>query len=155
MARKGEIIEVEPRSCLVHGIDVLESTGEHKYRIRVRCGKGVYIRTLCHDIGAALGCGGCMSALRRTAIGAFSVENAITISEAQRLADQAQWISYGPARKSSAGLVGLYHDGETEMAPHMPTNPENMKNALGSSFDFWVDHETELTERFNAWLAGG
>ncbi|SDL42354.1 ABC transporter substrate-binding protein [Paracoccus chinensis] len=74
-------------------------------------------------------------------------------TDTQRLADQAKWISYGPARKSSAGLVGLYHDGKTEMAPNMPTSPENMKNALGSSYDFWVDHEAELTERFNAWLS--
>ncbi len=74
-------------------------------------------------------------------------------TDTQRLADQAKWISYGPARKSSAGLVGLYQNGKTEMAPNMPTSPENMKNALGSSYDFWVDHETELTERFNAWLS--
>lgn len=71
----------------------------------------------------------------------------------QRLADQAKWISYGPARKSSAPLVGLYQDGKTEMAPNMPTNPDNMKNALGSSYDFWADHEAELSERFSAWLA--
>lgn len=73
-------------------------------------------------------------------------------TDTQRLADQAKWISYGPARKSSAGLVGLYQDGKTEMAAHMPTNPENMKNALGSSYEFWVDHEAELSERFSAWL---
>ena len=71
----------------------------------------------------------------------------------QPLADQAKWISYGPARKSSAPLVGLYHDGKTEMAPNMPTNPDNMKNALGSSYDFWVDHEAELTERFESWVS--
>jgi putative spermidine/putrescine transport system substrate-binding protein len=71
----------------------------------------------------------------------------------QALADQAKWISYGPARKSSAPLVGLYQDGKTEMAPYMPTNPDNMKNALASSYEFWVDHDAELNERFNAWLA--
>lgn len=71
----------------------------------------------------------------------------------QALADQAKWISYGPARKSSAPLVGLYNDGKTEMGPYMPTNPDNMKNALGSSYEFWVDHDAELNERFNAWLA--
>ena len=75
-------------------------------------------------------------------------------TDTQRLADQAKWISYGPARKSSAGLVGLYQDGKTEMAPNMPTNPRNMANALGSSYDFWVDHEAELVERFSAWLSG-
>jgi len=74
-------------------------------------------------------------------------------TDTQRLADQAKWISYGPARKSSAELVGLYQDGKTEMAPHMPTNAANMQNALGSSYEFWVDHEAELAERFSAWLS--
>ena len=75
-------------------------------------------------------------------------------TDTQRLADQAKWISYGPARKSSAPLVGLYQDGKTQMAPHMPTNPDNMKNALASSYEFWVDRESELAERFGAWRAG-
>jgi putative spermidine/putrescine transport system substrate-binding protein len=70
------------------------------------------------------------------------------------LAAQASWISYGPARKSSGKLVGLYHDGKTEMAPHMPTAAKNLKNALVSSVEFWADNDTELTERFNAWLSG-
>ncbi|MDZ4093408.1 MAG: ABC transporter substrate-binding protein [Paracoccaceae bacterium] len=71
----------------------------------------------------------------------------------QALADQAKWISYGPARKSSGALVGLYQDGKTEMAPHMPTSAANLANALPSSYEFWVDHDSELNERFNAWLA--
>lgn len=70
----------------------------------------------------------------------------------QALADQAKWISYGPARKSSAPLVGLYQDGKTQMAPFMPTNPENMTNALALSDTFWADHDAEMNERFNAWL---
>jgi len=72
----------------------------------------------------------------------------------QALADQAKWISYGPARKSSAPLVGLYQDGKTEMGPQMPTAPANMKNAVQNNFEFWADHQDELNERFNAWLAG-
>jgi putative spermidine/putrescine transport system substrate-binding protein len=71
----------------------------------------------------------------------------------QALADQAKWISYGPARKSSGSLVGLYKDGKTEMAPHMPTAAANLTNALPSSYEFWVDHDAELNERFQAWLA--
>jgi putative spermidine/putrescine transport system substrate-binding protein len=74
-------------------------------------------------------------------------------TDSQRLADQAKYISYGPARKSSAALVGLYKDGKTEMAGHMPTAPENLKNALVNDFAYWVDHDGELNERFNAWLA--
>lgn len=73
-------------------------------------------------------------------------------TDTQRLADQAKWIAYGPARKSSGALVGLFQDGKTEMAPHMPTSAENLTNALASSYEFWVDRDTELNERFNAWL---
>jgi putative spermidine/putrescine transport system substrate-binding protein len=71
----------------------------------------------------------------------------------QALADQAKWISYGPARKSSSALVGLFNDGKTEMAQYMPTSPENLKNAVYSDYEFWVDHDAELNDRFNAWLA--
>ncbi|PCD77338.1 ABC transporter substrate-binding protein [Pseudothioclava arenosa] len=74
-------------------------------------------------------------------------------TDTQRLADQAKYISYGPARKSSAPLVGMYQDGKTEMGPHMPTNPENMKNVIATDPIFWADHDVELSERFNAWLA--
>ncbi|EEW25495.1 ABC transporter substrate-binding protein [Rhodobacter ferrooxidans] len=74
-------------------------------------------------------------------------------TDTQRLADQAKYISYGPARKSSGALVGMYQDGKTEMAPHMPTSAVNLTNALASSYEFWVDRDSELNERFNAWLA--
>lgn len=73
-------------------------------------------------------------------------------TDTQRLADQASWIAYGPARKSSGALVGLYSDGVTEMAPHMPTSAANLTNALISDFEFWADNADELNERFNAWL---
>ena len=56
----------------------------------VRCSKGTYIRTLCHDIGAALGCGGCMSALRRTQAGRFSLTDAHTLDEVQTAADEGR-----------------------------------------------------------------
>jgi putative spermidine/putrescine transport system substrate-binding protein len=71
----------------------------------------------------------------------------------QALADQAKYISYGPARLSSGPLVGLYNDGKTEMGPFMPTSAANLTNALASSYEFWVDRDAELNERFNAWLA--
>ncbi|MCA3439213.1 MAG: extracellular solute-binding protein, partial [Rhodobacter sp.] len=71
------------------------------------------------------------------------------------LRQQAQWISYGPARKSALAEPLIFNDGKTEMAPHLPTAPENMKNALESNWEFWVDRDAELNERFNAWLAAG
>lgn len=89
--------------------------------------------------------------------GAPNLENAMEFlkfsTDTQRLADQAKYISYGPARKSSASLVGMYQDGTTDMAPHMPTNPENMKNVIATDPIFWADHDVELSEKFNAWLA--
>jgi len=74
-------------------------------------------------------------------------------TDTQRLADQAKYISYGPARKSSGALVGKYQDGKIDMAPHMPTAAANMKTSLLNDFAFWADHQDELNERFTAWLA--
>lgn len=74
-------------------------------------------------------------------------------TDTQRLADQARYIAYGPARRSSASLVGLYQDGVTEMAPHMPTSPEALENAVMDDPEFWADRDAEMVERFNAWLA--
>ena len=66
---------------------------------------------------------------------------------------QAQQLSYGPARKSAMKEELIFKDGKTVMGPHLPTAPENLTNALESSFEFWVDRDSELNERFNAWLA--
>lgn len=74
-------------------------------------------------------------------------------TDTQRLADQAKYISYGPARKSSGALIGKYQDGIIDMAPHMPTAAANMKTSLLNDFAFWADHQDELNERFTAWLA--
>ena len=54
LARNGESVEIPARKCRVYGIELLEDLGDNRYKLRVRCGKGVYIRTLCHDIGAYL-----------------------------------------------------------------------------------------------------
>lgn len=70
------------------------------------------------------------------------------------LAAQASWISYGPARKSSAPLVGKFATDESiDMGPQMPTSPANLTNAVQNNFEFWADNADQLNERFNAWLA--
>ena len=56
----------------------------------MKCSKGTYIRTLCHDIGQSLGCGGCMSALRRVRAGEFSIENACTLDQVREAADRGE-----------------------------------------------------------------
>lgn len=80
--RRGEV-ERTPRPVTVYSIDYLERCGAD-HMLRIRCSKGTYIRTLCHDLGEHLGCGGCMAALRRTRSGSFSVENARRIAELSR-----------------------------------------------------------------------
>ncbi|MDH3230333.1 MAG: ABC transporter substrate-binding protein [Alphaproteobacteria bacterium] len=74
-------------------------------------------------------------------------------TDTQRLADQAAWISYGPARASSIPLIGKHAEAGIAMGPHMPTAPANFKNALQNDFEWWADHQDELNERFAAWLA--
>ncbi|MDX1782205.1 MAG: extracellular solute-binding protein [Thalassovita sp.] len=74
-------------------------------------------------------------------------------TDTQRLADQAKYISYGPARKSSAPLVGMHAEMGIEMAPHMPTDPANSKTAVLYNFEFWADYRDDLDAKFQAWLA--
>lgn len=74
-------------------------------------------------------------------------------TDTQRLADQAKYISYGPARKSSAPLVGKHAELGIDMKPHMPTDPNNAKTVLNFDYVWWADHRAEMDERFNAWLA--
>ena len=74
-------------------------------------------------------------------------------TDTQRLADQAKFISYGPARKSSAPLVGKLADLGIDMKPHMPTDPGNANNVLQFDYVWWADHNAEMEERFTAWLA--
>ena len=79
LARKGQEVEREPRPVTIYGLEVVDQTGPADYLLRVRCSKGTYVRTLCHDIGQALGCGGCMYSLRRTEAAGFSLDQAVTL----------------------------------------------------------------------------
>lgn len=74
-------------------------------------------------------------------------------TDTQRLADQAKYISYGPARASSAPLVGMHADLGIEMAEHMPTDPENAKNTFLYNYEFWADYRDDIDAKFQAWLA--
>ena len=78
LARKGREVERKPRPITIHALTLLEM-GENTLRLRVRCSKGTYIRTLCKDIGEALGCGGCMAELRRVTAGEYTIEEAVPL----------------------------------------------------------------------------
>ena len=78
LARKGREVERQPRTITIHELTLLsmEADGIH---LRVRCSKGTYIRTLCKDIGQALGCGGCMAALRRVSAGEYTIGQSVPL----------------------------------------------------------------------------
>lgn len=80
LARKGKQVERQPRPVTVYELTVL-SFENNRLSLRVRCSKGTYIRTLCEDIGQALGCLGCMEALRRTQAGEYRLEDAVALED--------------------------------------------------------------------------
>jgi tRNA pseudouridine55 synthase len=80
LARQGKEVERKPRTITIHKLECLEFSGETA-RLLVHCSKGTYIRTLCKDIGEALGCGGCMASLRRVTAGEYTIEEAVPLQE--------------------------------------------------------------------------
>lgn len=107
LARKGITVERLPRPQTIHEIRLIRFDGQ-KALIDVVCSKGTYIRTLCHDIGGYLGCGGVMSFLLRTATGAFAIQNSITLEElraSESPETAAKWLI--PIDKAFAGIPRL------------------------------------------------
>lgn len=90
LAREGKEIERKARTIEIYDIQIRRFLPPDSVEFDVDCSKGTYIRTLCADIGKALGCGGHMSALLRTAAGAFTIENAIRLSQLEEWAAQGQ-----------------------------------------------------------------
>lgn len=87
LARKGESIELESRPVHIESIELIRKNGDNRYLLRIVCGKGTYIRSLMRDIGDALGCGGHMSFLMRSAAGVFDCASAYTIEELRAAED--------------------------------------------------------------------
>ena len=83
LARQGREVERKPRPVTIHQLELLEQLSDTDFALRVRCSKGTYVRTLCHDIGQALGCGGCMASLRRTMAAGYTLAESHTIDEVQ------------------------------------------------------------------------
>lgn len=82
LARRGQTVERKPRDIVIHSLKLL-GRQERDYLLEVRCSRGTYVRTLCHDVGRVLGCGGCLSSLRRTRAGRFDLGDAVTLEEIQ------------------------------------------------------------------------
>ena len=91
LARKGKTVERQPRPITIHELTLLEQS-ENTVRLRVRCSKGTYIRTLCKDIGEKLGCGGCMESLRRVSAGEYTIAEAVPLQELLDTEDPEQYL---------------------------------------------------------------
>jgi len=91
LARKGREVERQPREIEIFELTCLEFTG-NTARLRVKCSKGTYIRTLCKDIGEALGCGGCMAALRRVQAGEYTIAEAVPLQELLETGDPGKYL---------------------------------------------------------------
>ena len=144
LARRGESVEIAPRACRVDDVRLTASLGNGRYRLEVDCGKGVYIRTLCHDIGAYLGCGGHMATLARTRAGVFTLENALTLEEVDalgaegleaRLLPMDAAISHLPAVRVEARHRAAVRNG-------MPLRPE------------WLDAPAPQAEALRVYVGG-
>lgn len=93
LARAGKTVERQARPVVIHDITV-ESIELPRVTMTVSCSKGTYIRTLCHDIGEKLGCGGCMEALMRTRVGRFELKDSISLSELEKIRDAGRLEEY-------------------------------------------------------------
>ena len=89
LARKGREVERPARPVTIHALTLEGQIAPDEFTIRVKCSKGTYVRTLCHDLGAALGCGGCMSSLRRTMACGFTLQEAHPLAEVLACEDPA------------------------------------------------------------------
>ena len=81
LARRGEEVERKPRPITIYELELLDQTSPTDFTLRVLCSKGTYVRTLCHDIGQVLGCGGTLSSLRRTKSAGFTLADAVTLED--------------------------------------------------------------------------
>ena len=91
LARKGKEVERQPRSITIHELTLLGMEADG-IRLRVHCSKGTYIRTLCKDIGEALGCGGCMAALRRVEAGEYTAAEAVPLQQLLETENPEQYL---------------------------------------------------------------
>lgn len=144
LARRGESVEIAPRACRVDDVRLTASLGDGRYRLEVDCGKGVYIRTLCHDIGAYLGCGGHMATLERTRAGVFTLENALTLEEVDALGAEGLEARLLPMDAAIAHLPAVRVEASHRAAVRngMPLRPE------------WLDAPAPRAEALRVYVGG-
>ena len=113
LARQGIVVEREARPVTIHAIELHEFAGD-RLRISVSCSKGTYIRVLAMDIGAALGCGAHLTALRRTRVGDLVLDGALTLAAIEAIEEAARPASLQPVDALLQSLPRVDLDGEAE-----------------------------------------
>lgn len=140
LARQGREIQRQTRPVTIYELKVMEQSGPADYLLRIRCSKGTYVRTLCHDIGAAVGCGGCMSSLRRTMAAGFTLADSVTLDAVLQADDPAALLL--PVDAYFSGYPDLVADPEQEKrirngaALPMPGLPDGRYRVYGQDGTF-------------------
>ena len=138
LARKGKTVDRQPRPITIHALEYLGMEGGC-LRLRVDCSKGTYIRTLCQDIGQALGCGGCMEALRRTRAGEYTVSQAVPLQELLDSENPAQYLRPVDSMFANHPMVSLTANQERRCRngnAFSVTLPEGTYRAYSQSGEF-------------------
>ena len=139
LARKGREVARKPRSITIYELELLEQVSETDYTFRCVCSKGTYVRTLCHDIGSALGCGGTMYALRRTMAAGYTLAQAVTLEDVQARGEElllpadSLFAEYPALPLRSAGQEKRVRNGG---AITDSTLPDGTYRVYGSNGDF-------------------
>lgn len=140
LARKGKEVDRPPRSIVIHALVVEKQLNDTDFLIRVRCSKGTYVRTLCHDIGQALGCGGTMFSLRRTMAAGFTLEDAVPLEQVLTSSDPTALLLPVDTYFSGRPILILRPDAEKRvrngMAIPCPDIPEEEYRVYGAAGNF-------------------
>ena len=146
LARQGKEIERAARPVTIYELTCVDrgnsqfSTLNSQFALRVHCSKGTYVRTLCHDIGAALGCGGCMAALRRTRAGRYGIEQAHSLEEILAAPDPEALLLPVDSLFSDRPTVKVNEAGEKKLrngaALKTPKLPDGEYRVYGPQGDF-------------------
>ena len=138
LARKGQTVERKPRPVTIHELAFL-GFQDDCLRLRVRCSKGTYIRTLCKDLGEALGCGGCMAQLRRVSAGSYTIGQAVPLETLLESADPGQYLLPVDSLFASLPALTLTPNQETRCRngnPFTRNVPDGRYRCYGKSGEF-------------------
>ena len=152
LARKGKEVERKPRPVTIHALTLEEQISPDEFVIRVRCSKGTYVRTLCHDIGQVLGCGGTMSSLRRTMAAGFTLEQAVSLDTVQNSEDRISlllkvdaYFSEYPALTVAGSAEKKLRNGMTLVMPQLEPGQYRVYGESGEFIALCAANDGKLT----------